>query len=161
MVELDRWLTELAAEDSIPPVLAGDFDATPDSSSIRFLTGLQGLNGHNTFWADAFAHGGDGSPGYTFTSDSPYVQPFMEAVFAQPIHYRRIDYVFVGSPIRWKPRLIVTSAQVVGQYVDGGAPSDHYGVLADLELDGDRVGRGGGLEAWDDRSADSAGPDGR
>jgi endonuclease/exonuclease/phosphatase family metal-dependent hydrolase len=72
----------------------------------------------------------------------------MEAVFAQPDHHRRIDYVFVGSPIRWKPRFVVTSAQVVGQYENGGAPSDHYGVLADLELDGDRVGHGAGLDGW-------------
>lgn len=150
VVQLDEWLCELAADDEIPPVLAGDFDATPDTSSIRFLTGLQSLHGRSTFWADAFAHGGDGSPGYTFTSESPYVQPFMEAVFAQPVHNRRIDYVFVGSPIRWKPRLIVTSARVVGQYADGAAPSDHYGVLAELELDGDRVGNGRGLEGWNE-----------
>ena len=26
----------------------------------------------------------------------------------------------------------------------------HYGILAELELDGDRVGRGRGLEGWDD-----------
>ncbi len=153
VVELDRWLCELAAKDSIPPVIAGDFDATPDTSSIRFLTGLQGLEGRSTFWADAFAQAGDGSPGYTFTSDSPYVQPFMEAVFAQPVHNRRIDYVFVGSPIRWKPRLVVTSARVVGEYTDGGAPSDHYGVLAELELDGDRVGHGRGLEGWNETKA--------
>ena len=51
-----------------------------------------------------------------------------------------------------KPSLIVTGARVVGQYADGGAPSDHYGVLAELELDGDRLGhgRGRGLEAWDE-----------
>ena len=148
VIELDAWLGELAARDTIPPVIAGDFDATPDTSSIRFLTGLQGLGGRSTFWADAFAQAGDGGPGDTFTSESPYVRPFMEAVFAQPEHHRRIDYVFVGSPIRWKPRLVVTSAHVVGRYADGGAPSDHYGVLAELELDGDRVGRGGGLEGW-------------
>jgi endonuclease/exonuclease/phosphatase family metal-dependent hydrolase len=150
VVELDRWLCELAADDAIPPVMGGDFDATPDTSSIRFLTGLQSLDGRSTFWADAFAQAGDGTPGYTWTSDSPFVQPFMEAVFGQPVHHRRIDYVFVGSPIRWKPRLIVTSARVVGQYADGGAPSDHYGILAELELDGDRIGRGRGLEGWDD-----------
>jgi endonuclease/exonuclease/phosphatase family metal-dependent hydrolase len=149
VVELDRWMCEIAAGDSIPPVIGGDFDATPDTSSIRFLAGLQGLEGRSTFWADAWAQAGDGSPGYTWSSASPYVQPFMEAVFAQPDHHRRIDYVFVGSPIRWKPRLIVTSARVVGQYSDGAAPSDHYGVLAELELDGDRVGHGRGLDAWD------------
>jgi endonuclease/exonuclease/phosphatase family metal-dependent hydrolase len=148
VVELDRWLCEIAPADGLPPIIGGDFDATAETSSIRFLTGLQGLNGRSTFWADAFAQAGDGSPGHTFTSESPYVQPFTEAVFAQPVHHRRIDYVFVGSPIRWKPRVIVTAARVVGQYADGGAPSDHYGVLAELEIDGDRVGHGRGLDGW-------------
>jgi endonuclease/exonuclease/phosphatase family metal-dependent hydrolase len=150
VLELDRWLGELGAQDGLPPIVGGDFDATPDTSSIRFLTGLQALDGRSTFWADAFALAGDGSPGYTFTSDSPYVKPFMEAVFAQPMHHRRIDYVFVGSPIRWKPRVIVTDARVVGQYTDGAAPSDHYGVLADLEIDGERIGSGRGLDGWNE-----------
>lgn len=152
-VVLDEWLTGLAGRDSIPPILAGDFDATPDSASIRFLTGLQSLQGRSTYWIDAFAAAGDGSPGYTWSTESPYVKPFAEAVFAEPVHRRRIDYVFVGSPFRWRPRLVVTACRVVGTYVDGAAPSDHYGVLAEVELDGDRVGRGGGLETWPDTTA--------
>jgi endonuclease/exonuclease/phosphatase family metal-dependent hydrolase len=147
---LDEWLCNLAADDTIPPILAGDFDATPDAASIRFLTGLQSLQGRSTYWADAFALAGDGSDGATWSSNSPYVRPFAEAVFGEPEHHRRIDYVFVGSPIRWKPRLVIRSAQVVGRYEDGAAPSDHYGVLADIDLDGDRIGHGRGLDAWDD-----------
>lgn len=147
---LDEWLCDLAARDSVQPILAGDFDATPDAASIRFLTGLQSLRGRSTYWADAFALAGDGSPGFTWTTDSPYVQPFAEATFGEPNHHRRIDYVFVGSPIRWKPRLVVRSAAVVGRYENGGAPSDHYGVLAEIELDGDSFGNGRGLDAWDD-----------
>lgn len=149
-VALDEWLCQLAAGDSIPPILAGDFDATPDAASIRFLTGLQSLHGRSTYWADAFALAGDGSPGWTWSSQSPYVQPFVEAVFGEPEHHRRIDYVLVGSPIRWKPRLVIRSAAVVGHFEDGAAPSDHYGVLADIELDGDRIGGGRGLDAWDE-----------
>ncbi len=149
-VVLDEWLGQLASDDAIPPILAGDFDATPDASSIRFLTGLQSLHGRSTYWADAFALAGDGSPGYTWSTDSPYVQPFAEAVFGEPEHHRRIDYVFVGSPIRWRPRLVIRHARVVGLYEDGAAPSDHYGVLADIQLDGDRIGAGRGLDAWDE-----------
>ncbi len=149
-VTLDRWLCELAADETLPPVLAGDFDATPDAASIRFLMGQQSLQSRSTFWADAFSLAGDGSPGYTWTTESPYVQPFAEAVFGQPVHHRRIDYVFVGSPIRWKPRVIIRSARVVGRYEGGGAPSDHYGVVADLEVDGPVFGAGRGLDAWDD-----------
>lgn len=149
-VALDEWLCDIASGDSIPPILAGDFDATPDSASIRFLTGLQSLHGRSAYWADAFALAGDGSAGFTWSTESPYVQPFAEAVFGEPEHHRRIDYVFVGSPIRWKPRLVIRSATVVGRYEDGAAPSDHYGVLVEIELDGDRTGRGRGLDAWDE-----------
>jgi len=68
----------------VPPLLAGDFDATPDNSSIRFLTGLQSLEGVSTYWLDAFAVAGDGSPGYTWSTDNPYAAPLATAVFAQP-----------------------------------------------------------------------------
>lgn len=52
-VALDEWLTDLAREDELPPVMGGDFDATPDAASIRFLTGLQSLGGVSTHWVDA------------------------------------------------------------------------------------------------------------
>jgi endonuclease/exonuclease/phosphatase family metal-dependent hydrolase len=133
-VVLDDWLTALAAGDELPPILAGDFDATPDAASIRFLTGLQSLHGRSTHWVDAFAVAGDGSPGYTWSSDNPFMAPFATSTFAEPGHRRRIDYVFVGSPFKWKPRILVRSAAVVLKEREGIAPSDHYGVLADLDL---------------------------
>ena len=133
-VALDAALSEIAADAAFPPILAGDFDATPDAASIRFLTGLQSLDGRSTYWADAWALGGDGSPGYTWSSDSPYVAPFAAALFAQPDHHRRIDYVFVGSPFRWRPRIVVRDCRVVLRETGSVQPSDHYGVLADLVL---------------------------
>jgi endonuclease/exonuclease/phosphatase family metal-dependent hydrolase len=152
-VALDEALVELAAGDELPPVLAGDFDATPDSASIRFLTGLQSLQGRSTVWYDAWAVAGDGSPGHTWTSDNPYVAPFAAAVFAQPVHHRRIDYVFVGSPLRWRPRVAIRSCQVVLTGEPQAAPSDHYGVLADLDLDGITLGGGRGLRTWAETEA--------
>lgn len=50
------------------------------------------------------------------------------------MHRRRIDYVFVGSPFKWSPRIIVRSAAVVLKETGALAPSDHYGVLADLDI---------------------------
>lgn len=147
-VALDAALADLAAGDDLPPILAGDFDATPDSASMRFLTGLQSLQGRSTVWYDAWAVAGDGSPGHTWSSDNPYVAPFAAAVFAQPVHRRRIDYILVGSPFRWRPRVVVRSCQVVLTGRQGAAPSDHYGVLADLDLDGVTLGDGQGLEKW-------------
>ena len=147
-VVLDEGLPDLAKDDELPPILAGDFDATPDSASIRFLKGLQSLQGRSTHWVDTFAVAGDGSPGYTWSSSNPYVAPFSAAMFAEPDHHRRIDYVFVGSPFTWKPRVVVRSAAVVLTERGDHAPSDHYGVLADLDLDGVVIGHGEGGRAW-------------
>jgi endonuclease/exonuclease/phosphatase family metal-dependent hydrolase len=149
-VVLDQWLTDLAKGDELPPVLAGDFDATPEAASIRFLTGLQSLQGRSTHWVDSFAVAGDGSAGYTWSSNNPYVAPFAAATFAEPDHHRRIDYIFVGSPFIWKPRIVVRSAAVVLTERGDAAPSDHYGVLADLDLDGVLIGSGDGLDSWTD-----------
>lgn len=131
---LDDWLGEIAHGDPIPPILAGDFDATPDAASIRFLSGLQSLVGRSTYWVDTFALAGDGSKGYTWSSRNPYVSPFSLAVFAQPEHHRRIDYVFLGSPFRWSPRWVVRSSRVALVGTPEAAPSDHWGVVTDLSL---------------------------
>jgi endonuclease/exonuclease/phosphatase family metal-dependent hydrolase len=133
-VALDAWLTDLAADEELPPVIGGDFDATPDAASIRFLTGLQSLGGRSTHWIDAFATAGDGSPGDTWSSNNPFMAPSATTTFAQPEHHRRIDYIFVGSPFKWRGRIMIKSASVVLKETDDIAPSDHYGVLADLEL---------------------------
>ncbi len=153
VVTLDEALAELADGDQLPPVLAGDFDATPEAASIRFLTGMQSLHGRSTVWYDAWALAGDGSPGATWTSDNVYVAPFAAAVFAQPVHRRRIDYIFVGSPFRWRPRVAIRSCDVVLTGGPQAAPSDHYGVLADLDLSGITLGGGQGLETWADTEA--------
>ncbi len=134
-VQLDEWLTELATATDLPPVMGGDFDATPDAASIRFLTGLQSLNGRSTHWVDAFAVAGDGSPGHTWSSNNPFMQPKAIETFAHADHHRRIDYVFVGSPFKWPSHLVVRSATVVLKERGGIAPSDHYGVMADLDVD--------------------------
>jgi endonuclease/exonuclease/phosphatase family metal-dependent hydrolase len=147
-VALDAALRDIADGDDLPPILAGDFNATPDAASMRFLAGLQSLHGRSTAWYDAWVVAGDGSPGHTWTSRNPYVAPFSAAVLAQPDHHRRIDYVFVGAPPRWRPRVVVRSCQVVLCGTAQAAPSDHYGVLADLDLDGVALGGGRGLEAW-------------
>ena len=148
VVVLDAALAELAAGDQIPPILAGDFDAAPDAASIRFLSGKQSLQGRSTAWYDAWEGAGDGSPGFTWTSDNPYVAPFAAAVFAQPVHHRRIDYVFFGSPFVCRQRAVVRSCAVVLTGSADAAPSDHYGVIADFDLDAVALGGGQGLDTW-------------
>ena len=116
---------ETAPIAGLPPVLVGDFNAQPEATEIRFLTGLHSLGGKSTFFGDCFDWIGAG-PGFTYDART---NPFAEGTHEYP---RRIDYIFVRGPtsdVKGKP----LSAKVVfDEIVDGVAPSDHYGVLAEI-----------------------------
>lgn len=118
----------------VPTIIAGDFDATPDSDSMRYLTGKAVVNGHSTCFHDAWTIAGDGGPGYTWTSDNPLGAPEVERLVGQPGHARRIDYVLVG----WRHNHPHATARVRRCDVVLADPpvSDHYGVLADIEVSG-------------------------
>jgi endonuclease/exonuclease/phosphatase family metal-dependent hydrolase len=54
----------------LPTIIAGDLNAGPEAASIRFLSGLQTLNGRSVHYHDAWAVAGPG-PGHTWTVDNP------------------------------------------------------------------------------------------
>ena len=60
-VKAARFIEELLKERDMRVVLAGDLDATPEAASIRFLEGLQSLDGMSVCYRDAwgFMHPGD------------------------------------------------------------------------------------------------------
>jgi endonuclease/exonuclease/phosphatase family metal-dependent hydrolase len=111
---------------SYPPIVCGDFNAEPDSDEIRMLTGLAAVPEPGVVFRDAWTAPGSDGPGYTWADSNP----FAKAEFEQE---RRIDYVFTG----WRRndgRGAPLSCRVVGDVaVDGVFPSDHYGVLAELQ----------------------------
>jgi endonuclease/exonuclease/phosphatase (EEP) superfamily protein YafD len=74
----------------LPTIIAGDFNATPDAASIRYLTGLQSIGGRSVHYHDAWRVAGEG-PGYTWDIDNPNARSEMEAIIRQPRHRRRID----------------------------------------------------------------------
>jgi len=128
MRALTDAVARLAPTSGFPPVVVGDFNAEPDSDEIRFMRGLTGLGGDCVYFADAFAIGGDGSSGTTFSRKNPFAEPLREPD-------RRIDYVFVRGPddaMRGEP----TEARVCfdGAHPDAGGtfPSDHFGVVATI-----------------------------
>jgi endonuclease/exonuclease/phosphatase family metal-dependent hydrolase len=130
-------LTDLDARHrrALPTVIAGDFNAAPDAASIRYLTGLQSIGGRSVHYDDAWAVAGDG-PGHTWTVDNANGAAAIDQIVRQPGHRRRIDYVFVGS---WhahpQARATVRAAALAfDQPTDGIWPSDHYGVVVDLEV---------------------------
>ena len=119
----------------LPTIIAGDFNATPEASSIRYLTGQQSINGRSVHYHDAWAVAGEG-PGYTWNIDNPNARSEMQAIVRQPNHRRRIDYVFVGS---WyahpNAHCYIESAQLAfAKPIEGVWASDHFGVLVDLEI---------------------------
>ena len=116
----------------VPTIIAGDFDAVPDSDSMRFLTGKSALNGHSACFHDAWAIAGDGGPGHTWTADNPLAAPEVERLVGQPGHARRIDYILVG----WRDAHAQAVARVRRCRLALANPpvSDHYGVLADIEV---------------------------
>lgn len=120
---------------ALPTIMAGDFNADPDSAGIRYLTGRQSLSGRSTHFHDVWEVAGSG-PGHTWTADNPHATEDIELLVRQPGHHRRIDYVFVGSPHAHPNAFArVRSADLAfDKPADGLWPSDHYGVVADLEV---------------------------
>lgn len=127
-----RALLEHIAKDGrswLPPVLCGDFNARPTADEIRMLTGLSAVPVPGLVFQDAWDIAGDGGAGHTWSHANP------EA--AKERHGNaRVDYVLVG----WEPGRHgrILHAQVVeGQRPRQVWPSDHFALLAHLDLSSD------------------------
>ena len=94
----------LSAEPERPWVITGDLNARPDSAPVRALTGAG--------FTDPFPLDAGGTEhGFTGRSDR-----------------NRIDFVLAG------PGVTVTAAEIVYARPGGRMPSDHWPVVADLEV---------------------------
>ena len=113
----------------LPTVMVGDFNATPDADSIRFLTGRKSLRGKSTYWRDAFARVRNQHDGYTWSARNPLVAAHVE-------RNRRIDYVFIG-PLNEDGRGSILDARVALDVPgpEGTFGSDHFAVYAEIALD--------------------------
>jgi hypothetical protein len=123
---------------ALPTIIAGDLNSVPDSASVRYLTGRQALAGRSAFFHDAWAGAGEG-PGHTWTSANPICGSLQDIIVRQPGGLRwRIDYVLVGfvqHGAHSGSHCRITAASVAFHHaVDGVWPSDHFGVLVDVEL---------------------------
>lgn len=111
---------------SYPAIVCGDLNAEPDSDEVRALTGLAAVPVPGVVFRDAWTAPGSEGPGFTWADSNPFAK-------AEHEQERRIDYVLTGwrrNDGRGAPR----ACRVVGdEPVDGVWPSDHFGVLAELE----------------------------
>lgn len=108
-------------------VIGGDFNAVPESSTVRHINGLDGPD----LWIDCWKTAGEGE-GHTSVGDNRYaavtagkrgnMHPLM-------LPKRRIDYIFVREWMYGKTGC-PTEAHLLG--VLPNEHSDHYGVSVEL-----------------------------
>ncbi len=138
VLAIDAAIGQLRTDTSPPQILCGDFNATPDSDEIRFLRGLTTLGGRRTHFQDAWLRlhrepgPGDGpAQGITWSSENALTRPLRSLDID-----RRIDYVFVTSRKK-DGRGTIHSCEVAlteREGDDGICASDHYAVMADVQV---------------------------
>jgi endonuclease/exonuclease/phosphatase family metal-dependent hydrolase len=111
-------------------VLAGDFDAVPQSASMRFWTGTQSLEAASVAYRDAWATVHGDEAGHTFSPTNPLVTGGNWPTESG----RRIDYILVRCDQHGPTLRIDTCGRLFDSAVDGVWASDHSGVVADLSL---------------------------
>ncbi len=124
-----RFVEDVVGQRRLHVVLAGDFDAPPDSASIRFWRGRQSLSDISVCYVDAWEKAGGGGPGHTFSPRNPLVSSG-----DMPLEQgRRIDYIFVRCGDHGPTLEVSACALVFDEPSDRGVwASDHFGVVADL-----------------------------
>ena len=122
---------------SAPQILAGDMNATADSDEMRFLRGLTTLDGRRSHFQDAWLRlhrepgSGDGpEDGITWSSENALTRPLRSLDLD-----RRIDFVYVTSRKK-DGRATIHDCRVVmtEREPDDVCASDHYGVMADVQV---------------------------
>lgn len=125
-----RALEQRVADRDVHVVVLGDFDATPDAASMQFWRGRRSLEDMSVCYQSAWELAHPDRPGRTFDQENPLVRDGEVSTAVS----RRIDHILVRAGLHG-PTLDVKHCQrVLDQPVQGIWASDHYGVLADLEL---------------------------
>lgn len=112
----------------LPAVLAGDLNAVPWSDEVRSLTGASVPLVEGCVFVDAWEAAGNTDRGATWSSANPRVPK--RAVYPD----RRLDYVLVSWPRRQGAGHVAACYLVGTEPVAGVWPSDHFCVVADLDL---------------------------
>ncbi|MDQ5817530.1 MAG: endonuclease/exonuclease/phosphatase family protein [Actinomycetota bacterium] len=114
-------------------VLAGDFNAAPDSASVRFWRGLQSLGDTSVCYRDAWESAHPLDPGHTFSPRNPLVTGGNN----WPLELgRRIDYVMVRCGDHGPTLDLTACERIFDKPVGSVWASDHFGVVANLAIPG-------------------------
>jgi len=122
---LAAHVSHLAPIDGPPPVLAGDFNADPDSDEMRFLRGAHCIDNTSVYFADCWWATAQPTPGHTYDRRNAYALRSREPS-------RRIDYVYVRGPDRHLRGEPLATRIALAEPTDGIWPSDHFAVVADI-----------------------------
>ncbi|MFI7702370.1 endonuclease/exonuclease/phosphatase family protein [Nonomuraea sp. NPDC049480] len=123
-----RLIEEVLDGRDLPVVVAGDFDAAPESASMRFWRGLQSLEGMSVCYRDLWEWAHPGVDGHTFTPVNPLVTGGNWPLETG----RRIDYLLVRCAGNGPSLPLRDCRRVFDRPVGGVWASDHFGVVADL-----------------------------
>ncbi|PJF22371.1 MAG: hypothetical protein CUN56_06330 [Phototrophicales bacterium] len=109
MFEAARFINH---RQQFPAVIVGDFNVRPDQLGYRIITSLTGMK-------DVFAGLHPDTPGYTLSTDNPYIQSKSE----------RIDYIMTRG-------IKAESIEMAFQQIPGTSIpySDHYGLVMRCQL---------------------------
>jgi endonuclease/exonuclease/phosphatase family metal-dependent hydrolase len=110
---------------ALPPVIAGDFNAEPDSAEMRFLAGRGSLDGRSVYHQDGWRVAGGRGPGFTWDNRDPYAA-------AEHEPDRRIDYVLVGWRRDSGAGRVESARVVCDRALTGTFASDHFGLLVEI-----------------------------
>ena len=120
-----------AGTTDLPQLVMGDLNTVPDADEIRWLRGLTSLGGAGrVYYQDAWMVVHGDAPGITWARENPF-----RARMGWLPADRRLDYVLVTAA-RKDGRGRVTDARVAFATpdADGVYPSDHAGVVADVQV---------------------------
>jgi endonuclease/exonuclease/phosphatase family metal-dependent hydrolase len=126
-----RAIEELAQDNSAEHVVcAGDFDAVPESSTMRFWRGLQSLHDTSVAYLDVLEHV-HGPAAASMSTFDPHRNPLVDPSWRTG-PARRIDHVLVRCGPRGPTLQVLDARVVLDQPAAGVWPSDHFGVLSVL-----------------------------
>ena len=119
---------EIQRRESLPAVLAGDLNCTPESDEYRCATGLSAGPVPNFTLVDAWTAAGNTEPGHTWSARNPLVP-------RHAIHpHRRLDYVMVSTPRRVGAGHVRRCTLAGTAAVDDVWASDHFAVVAEVKM---------------------------